>query len=119
MVRFVLARDRGGVVARFAPLEGQLFKERVEEAERAALPDSLVLLTADGELLTRSAAVLHVLRRMGGIWRPIAAVGAVVPRSIRDAAYDGVARIRARVFGRRDEVCPVIPAAARSRFDLR
>jgi len=119
MVRFVLARDRGNAVTRFAPLQGQLFKERVEEAKRAALPDSLVLLTADGELLTRSAAVLHVLRKLGGIWRPIAAIGAVVPRPIRDVVYDGVARVRTRVFGTRDDTCPVIPTSARSRFDLR
>ena len=119
MVRFVLARDGGSTVTRFAPLQGQLFKVRVEEAKRASLPDSLVVLTADGELLTRSAAVLHILRRMGGVWRLIAAIGAVVPRPIRDVAYDGVARIRTRVFGTREDACPVIPASARSRFDLR
>jgi len=119
MVRFVLARDRRGSVARFAPLHGQLFREQAPEAQRAALPDSLVLLTADGRWLTRSAAVLHILQRMGGPWRAVAAIARIVPEPIRDLAYDGVARIRYRVFGTREDVCPMIPASARSRFDLR
>jgi len=118
-VRFVLARDHAARVTRFAPLDGQLFREQVPEAKRAALPDSLVLLTADGELLTRSAAVLHILQRMGGLWGVIAASARIVPGPVRDLVYDAVAKIRYRVFGTRDDACPVIPASARSRFDLR
>jgi len=118
-VRFVLAREHGTGTVRFAPLQGQLFKEQVPAAKRAELPDSLVLLTADGRLLTRSAAVLHLLRELGGLWRVIAAIARVVPGPLRDLVYDGVARVRFRVFGTRDEACPVIPASARSRFDLR
>ena len=37
---------------------------------------------------------------------------------LRDAAYDLVARVRYRIFGRKDEACPFIPAALRGRFDL-
>jgi predicted DCC family thiol-disulfide oxidoreductase YuxK len=118
-VRFVLARDTSHSVTRFAPLSGQLFKEQVPEARRAALPDSLVLFTADGRLLTRSAAVLHILRRLGGPWGVFAAIARIVPGPVRDFVYDVVAKIRYRVFGTRDDACPVIPASARSRFDLR
>jgi predicted DCC family thiol-disulfide oxidoreductase YuxK len=42
----------------------------------------------------------------------------VVPRPVRDAVYDFVARVRFRIFGRRDEVCPVMPPELRARFDL-
>ena len=118
-VRFVLNHDRSVSATRFAPLQGELFKELVPEAQRASMPDSLVVLTADGALLTRSEAVLHILRRTGGLWRVIAGVGRIVPAPLRDAAYDGVAKIRYRVFGKRDDACPVIPASSRSRFDLR
>ena len=118
-VKFALAREGETSTLRFAPLEGQLFQEQVPQAQRTNLPDSLVLVTADGALLTRSTAVLHLLRRSGGIWRVLAAIARAVPRPVRDAVYDGVARVRYRVFGTRDEACPVIPASARSRFDLR
>jgi predicted DCC family thiol-disulfide oxidoreductase YuxK len=118
-VRFALAEDRSNEAFRFAPLQGELFKERIPEGRRAGLPDSLVVLTADGSLLTRSAAVLHVLARMGGLWRVAAGIVRIVPASIRDAAYKAVARIRYRVFGTRVDACPLIPASARLRFDLR
>lgn len=118
-VRFVLARERGDSLTRFAPLQGELVKELVPEAERAGLPDSVVVLTADGQLLTRSAAVLHIVGKLGGFWRGLAAVGGVIPTPLRDAVYDGIAKIRYRVFGMKDDACPVIPASLRSRFDLR
>jgi predicted DCC family thiol-disulfide oxidoreductase YuxK len=117
-VRFVLAEDRARGI-RFAPLQGEALREQVPDGLRAALPDSLVVLTADGALLSRSTAVLHLLKRTGGLWRLLAGVARVVPAPIRDMAYDGVAQIRYRVFGKRTDLCPVVPSAFRSRFDLR
>ena len=117
-VRFVLARDPEGRAFRFAPLDSAAFRAVASDELRASLPDSLVLATEDGRLLTRSDAVLHLLGRLGGGWRVLAGWGGLVPRGLRDAAYDLVARVRYRVFGRKDDACPVIPPAQRSRFDL-
>jgi predicted DCC family thiol-disulfide oxidoreductase YuxK len=115
-VRFALAVDPRGET-RFAPLGGETFLRRVPEAEREGLPDSLVMLTRDGRVLTRSEGVLSLLREMGGLWRALAALVAVVPRGLTDVVYDGVARVRHRVFPRPEGVCPVVPGPARSRFD--
>jgi predicted DCC family thiol-disulfide oxidoreductase YuxK len=41
----------------------------------------------------------------------------VIPRPVRDAAYDLIARFRYRIFGTRDEMCPIVPAELRTRFD--
>jgi len=119
MVRFILAEEGDSPVFRFAPLQGALFGERVSPEQRAQLPDSLVVVTADGRLLTRSVAVVHVLTTLGGGWRVLAAFARIVPTPIRDLVYDAVAAVRYRVFGTRDELCPVISAEQRSRFDLR
>jgi predicted DCC family thiol-disulfide oxidoreductase YuxK len=116
-VRFVLAEDRAGDAFRFAPLAGDAFRAAVPEGARAGLPDSIVLRRADGGLLTRSAAVLYIGARLGGAWRILAAVTWIIPRPLRDLAYDGVARVRYRLFGRPAEVCPIIPPALRGRFD--
>jgi len=116
-VKFVLARDQGGKLFRYAPLQGTTFAVLVPQERRAGLPDSVVVLTSDGRLLVRSAAFIHILRRIGGGWGMLAAVVAIVPRPIRDAAYDFIARIRYRVFGRPTEVCPVTPPELRARFD--
>jgi predicted DCC family thiol-disulfide oxidoreductase YuxK len=36
---------------------------------------------------------------------------------MRDRAFDFVARIRYRVFGKREDLCPIVPAEWRARFD--
>jgi predicted DCC family thiol-disulfide oxidoreductase YuxK len=116
-VRFVLTHDPSGNAFRFAPLDGETFLARVPGERRSRLPDSLVVLTADNELLVRSTAILHILRSLGGRWRTIAAVLGLVPRAVRDAAYDIVAFLRYRIFGKRKQLCPVIDPALRRRFD--
>jgi predicted DCC family thiol-disulfide oxidoreductase YuxK len=116
-VRFILAEDTGGTAFRFAPLQGETFLARVGQERREGLPDSVVVLTRDGELLLRSTAFLHIFRRLGGGWRVLAALLSVVPRRLRDLVYDLVARIRYRVFGRREDLCPIVPAELRARFD--
>src|ERR1041385_7423246 len=65
-VRFLLRRDPGGRAFRFAPLQGRTFQDAVSPDRRAGLPDSMVLKTADGRLLLKSDAWLHILRRLGG-----------------------------------------------------
>ena len=116
-VKFVLKHDRSGQAFRFAPLQGATFQSRVSASQRANLPDSVVVLTDDGTLLMRSNAFIHILRRLGGGWILLAGVLAVIPRPLRDAVYNFIARIRYRVFGTRDDLCPIVPPDLRARFD--
>jgi predicted DCC family thiol-disulfide oxidoreductase YuxK len=116
-VRFVLAEDRGGEAFRFAPLEGNTALQRISASQRAALPDSLVVETALGELLTRSSAILHIAAELGGPWRLLAGLGAWVPVRLRDSLYDSVARVRRRLAPAPDGACPLVPRETRRRFD--
>jgi predicted DCC family thiol-disulfide oxidoreductase YuxK len=116
-VKFVLKHDRSGRAFRFAPLQGETFQARVPERARRDLPDSIVVHTSEGELLVRSDAFLHILRRLGGGWRLLAGIAGVIPRSLRDLVYNFIARVRYRVFGTRVNLCPIVPPAMRSRFD--
>jgi len=118
MVRFVLAEDRAGTSIRFAPLESAFFASRIPAEQRATLPDSIVVEAAGGELLTRSAAILHVLRRLGGLWRISAALAGVIPGAVLDWFYDSVARVRRKIFRAPAEACPILPAELRSRFQM-
>jgi predicted DCC family thiol-disulfide oxidoreductase YuxK len=115
-VRFLLAEDPDGAAFRFAPLGGEAFAARLAEDVRARLPDSLVLLTADGRVLTRSAAARRAMARLGGIWRVLATALRVVPAGLLDAVYDGIARIRYRLFARPKDACPILPPHLRARF---
>lgn len=117
VVRFVIAEDREGDRFRFAPLDGETFQNLVGEIDPSTLPDSLVVRTTDGRLLTRSAAVLHILRRLGGAWKLGAHVFGIVPAPLRDGAYDLIARVRHRLFKRPVEACPIVPPHLRTRFD--
>jgi predicted DCC family thiol-disulfide oxidoreductase YuxK len=123
-VRFVVVRDRQARF-RFAPLGGKRFRERVPQAERAALPDSLVVATPDGRLLTRASGTLFLMQALGGVWRPLATAARVVPLSWLDGLYDLVARVRRRLFRRPRQAlfrrprqaCPVLAPELRDRFE--
>ncbi|HEY9430458.1 MAG TPA: DCC1-like thiol-disulfide oxidoreductase family protein [Blastocatellia bacterium] len=116
-VRFLLAEDSPGETFRFAPLGGEVFRATVTEGRRAALPDSLIVLTDEGELLSRSSAALYVMKRLGGMWRIIASIGKLIPGAWRDAGYDAVARMRYRLFRKPEFACPILPGPLRSRFE--
>ncbi len=115
-VRVVLRHDRRGTL-RFASLAGAYARGVVERHPELAGADSMVWVesaTAErGErVLARSAAALRVAAYLGGAWRLLLA-GWLVPRPLRDAAYDLVARHRHRLPG---AACVVPTAAQRTRF---
>jgi predicted DCC family thiol-disulfide oxidoreductase YuxK len=117
-VRFILARDRTGEAFRFAPLDSDTFRAALSEAARASLPDSLIVQTDNGTIHMRSDAVLHILRRLGGVWRMLGLVISLIPRPLRDKGYDGIARIRHRLFQAPVAACPIVPVDLRGRFLL-
>jgi predicted DCC family thiol-disulfide oxidoreductase YuxK len=114
-VRWIVAHDGRGAF-RFAPLGGETFRALVPADTRAALPDSLVVRTAEGALLLRSEGTRRVLRRLGGAWAALAVLLGLVPRALRDAAYDAVAHARSRLFPRPTRACPVAAPELRARF---
>ena len=117
-VRCMLAEDATGELFVFSPLGSAHFTQTIPAAQRAALPDSIVLRGADGTLLVKSNAVLRALDRLGGLWRVAALVGRLIPRPMRDVCYDGIARIRLKLFPQPTEACPVLPGHLRDRFRM-
>lgn len=114
-IRFLLSEDKDGAF-RFAPLQSDVFAARVPEEIRKSLPDSVVVATADGRVLSRSAAVAHVMQRLGGLWGVSGKLGALLPSGPLDALYDRVAAVRHKVFKRPTEACPLMPKHLRERF---
>jgi predicted DCC family thiol-disulfide oxidoreductase YuxK len=114
VVQFAIPRDPRGRL-RFAPLQSSA-AERVLAGlppRAGPLPDSFVLIE-DGRLHVRSAAALHLVRYLTMPW-PLLAAFVVVPRPLRDWAYDAVARRRHRWFGVRS-ACFVPGPEIRARF---
>ena len=100
---WVIERD-GEEQFRFATLQSAAARRELETVmgpeEIDGLPDSIVLLDRDG-VHVRSSAALRIARALGPPYA-LLGVGWVLPRPIRDALYDLIARNRYRWFGRRD-----------------
>ena len=90
LVQFIIRRDPHARF-RFAPLQqkdaGNSFTQNVK-----LFPASVVLLE-DGRKYERSAAVLRIARQLRAPW-PLLFAFIIVPRPLRDWAYDLVARHR-------------------------
>ncbi len=115
-VLLLLQEDRGESL-RFAPLGGETFARLFPPARAAELPDSLVVVRADGAALVRSAGLVHLGRRLGGGWRLAVALLALVPRPLADWGYDRVAAVRRRLFAAPFSACPMTPPELRGRFE--
>ena len=119
-VQFVLHRDKSNATLRFASLQGSIGVAVRSSYPKFSSIDSLVwyepaLPDGHAVVLVRSAAVLRVLRYLGGVWWVLAVVGGIVPRPMRDLAYDFVAR-RRRNLVRAGEYCINPTAEQRTRF---
>jgi predicted DCC family thiol-disulfide oxidoreductase YuxK len=117
-VQLVLRHERRQTL-RFAALQGDF-----GAAVRARHPaigqvDSVVWLepasaSSPERALVRSDAALRVAGYLGG-WFTLARVGGLVPRPLRDRAYDLIARHRHRLLATGPS-CLVPPADVRARF---
>ena len=115
-VRWLLAEDPDGASFRFAPLQGDTITTRLTSDRIAALPDSIVLLRADGALLDRSDAVVHILLALGGLSALLGRGLLLVPRPLRNLMYDAVARVRKSAFRKPSGLCPMLPPELGARF---
>ena len=102
--QFVLKRDREDVF-RFASLQSDfatqiLARYRVNPERLDTVYLLINLGQSDERVLARSDAVLFVARQIGGFSKLSAALFGMLPRSLRDAAYDVMARNRYRWFGK-------------------
>lgn len=114
-VQWVIRHDPEGRFV-FASLQSDAARAELERVlgteEIAALPDSIVLVDSDG-VHSRSTAALRMARGLG-LPFTVLGLGVALPRPIRDAVYDWIARNRYRWFGRRDTcMTPMDDLAAR------
>jgi predicted DCC family thiol-disulfide oxidoreductase YuxK len=102
---------------RFAPLKGAFGAEVRRQHPETATVDSVIwYLPAEpgvARAYTRSDAALGVLGYLGGWWGLLAALGRAVPRPLRDAVYDAIARRRFTLVSR---ACLLPSAQQRHRF---
>lgn len=115
-VRWTVKRDPLARLS-FAPLASDAARRVVALGDPArdfdSLPDAIVLVDRAG-VHTASTAVLRLARHLRFPW-PALAVALLVPRPLRDAAYQVFARNRRRWFGRAD-ACEIAPPGLAARM---
>ncbi len=111
-VDFVLRRDRRRTF-RFAPLQGEAARRRLDPRDIASL-DTIVLIDEAGTH-RRSSAVVRILLQLQGIWRLGGCLLWLIPRPVRDLGYRLIAARRYRWFGKRD-TCRLPTPEERDRF---
>ena len=112
-VRFVVPPDHRARI-RFAPLHGPTGQRILQERGLPTDGPGTLVYLRHARTLTRSTAVLHLLRDLDGAW-PLLAALLAAPRPLRDALYTAVARRRHRWWGR-SAVCMVPGPALAGRF---
>lgn len=112
-VNFVIDRDPDAVF-RFGALQSVEGKKLLRDAGvNDTWLDSIVLID-HGHLYTASDAALRIASRMPFPW-PAMRIFRIVPRKIRDAVYNWIARNRYRWFGKQD-ACRIPTPELKARF---
>lgn len=99
-VNFIIDRDKGRVF-RFAVLQSGTGREFLEKNNLPAEPADSIMLIENGSWFTRSTAALRIAKKLSGAW-PLLYIFIIIPRFVRDAAYNYIAKNRYKWFGRQD-----------------
>ena len=112
-VQFTIERD-GSNTFKFASLQSKYAQENIALFNIA--PENLqsFILLENNKVYLRSTAALHVAKKLNGLW-PLLYGFIIVPRFIRDAIYNYVAKNRYKWFGKQ-ESCWVPTPALKDKF---
>jgi predicted DCC family thiol-disulfide oxidoreductase YuxK len=115
-VQFIL-RHESGPHFTFSPLQSPAGARLLAQHGFPASDVESFVLVSDGKVYTRSTAALRIARHFKGAWRLLRILW-LVPRPLRDAIYDYVARNRYAWFGKADScLVPTSELSARFRYD--
>lgn len=112
-------RDRFRFAAQQSDVAAEILLRHGVERDEMLRTNSVYLVLDQGtsteRLLQRSDVTVQSLLSLGGGWKALGRCLQIVPRFVRDAAYDLVARNRYRLAGRYD-ACPIPTVAERAKF---
>jgi predicted DCC family thiol-disulfide oxidoreductase YuxK len=119
LVQFTLRHDSRDLF-RFASLQSSFATQVLGRhgADAANLDTFYVVVRhqqPDEQLIARSDAVAYVLGELGGRWRVCGFFWKLLPRMVRDALYNVIARNRYKIFGKLD-ACPLPEPQHRHKF---
>ena len=113
-VQFCIDNDANGKI-HYASLQSDIGQEYLKKFKMSGTDLTSVILVEDNRFYTKSDAPLHLVKYFDRkIWR-LSAVFFIVPKFIRDAVYNYIAKNRYKWFGQQ-ESCMLPTPELRSRF---
>ncbi len=109
-VNFIIKRDSKDMF-RFASLQGDVGQKMVK---KYSLSMNSIILIKNGQVKTKSSAVLNILYHLNTFWKALL-IFYIVPYPIRDILYNIVAKSRYFLFGQRNQ-CMVPNENINSKF---
>ena len=111
-VQFILKRDKEKKFL-FASLQSSYGQNLLKKYDLPTDTFNSFILFEDGKILTRSTAALKMFSQLKG-WKWVRLLG-IVPKFIRDAVYNVIAKNRYKWFGKKNE-CWVPTPELKARF---
>jgi len=112
-VNFTINHDPHGRF-KFGTLQSEQGQQILQDLQLSPESFETLLLLERAQVFTKSTAALRITRHLTGIW-PLFYILIPVPRPLRDAVYDFVARRRYKWMGKA-EACRVPSPSERARF---
>ena len=112
-VQFIIKRDTSGVF-KFASLQSSYGQQQLDQFKIDKNLLHSIILVSENQFFERSDAALEIVKQLKGIW-PALYVFKILPRLLRDAVYNFVARNRYRLFGKKD-ACWIPSPELKERF---
>ena len=113
MVNFIIKQDKKSNF-QFAALQSEAGQRLLEQFQLPQLKFDSFILIDKGKLYKSSTAGLKLYNHLPWYWKWTQLFW-IIPRFIRDAAYNIIARNRYKWFGRKDQ-CMIPTEEVRSRF---
>ncbi|MBC7850638.1 MAG: thiol-disulfide oxidoreductase DCC family protein [Chitinophagaceae bacterium] len=99
-VQFVLKRDHTNSF-QFGSLQGDYGQTMLKKYNLPANEFNSFMLIEDDRLYTKSSGALRMLKKLGSGWQLLYGF-IIVPKFIRDAVYDFIAKNRYKWFGKKE-----------------
>lgn len=112
-IQWIIKRDPEGIF-RFTSLQSEIGQDLLQKHQLDTKDLSTVVLIQNNKAYTHSNVALHMFKMLGGAWS-LLYVFKIIPRPLRDAVYNIIARNRYKWFGEKTE-CMIPTPELQSRF---
>ncbi len=112
-VNFIIRHDKKAHF-KFAPIQSQIGKVLCEKFEIDLKKIDSIILIENDQFYFKSSAILRITKKLNGVY-PLLFGFIIIPRFVRDAVYDLIARNRYKWFGKK-ESCMIPTPDVKERF---